>query len=161
MAGSPLVGLAPFEPINQVTPFTYRDNDTYLTILHSLKNQVNALVDWANEYAVDDAANLNNAVSALITQFNAALNKLRSDLEALIAGSHDESIAFNPTTGSLLDGLSKVVSDVYDNLRYYAYFAKQYDDLGLTAAEYDALNYTARHYDLAVTFPTFNAEVSA
>jgi hypothetical protein len=38
----------------------------------------------------------------------------------------------------------------------FAYFAKQYDELDLTAAEYDALNYSARHFDLGVTYPTIN-----
>lgn len=155
-----MVGLAPFEPINQVTPFTYRDNDTYLTLLHGLKAKVEELIVFINEVSETDAANLNSAVLALTAQFNSALAALRSDLEALIAGSHDESIAFDPTTGSLLSGLSTVISNVYDNLRVYAYFAKDYDDLDLTAAEYDALQYTARHYDLAVTYPTFNAEMS-
>jgi hypothetical protein len=113
-----------------------------------------------NEISTSNTDNLNAAVTALVAQFNAALAELRSSLEALIAGSHDESIAFDPTTGSILTGLSTVVSNVYDNLRIYAYFAKQYDELELTAAEYDALEYTARHFDLVVTYPTPNAEMS-
>jgi hypothetical protein len=45
---------------------------------------------------------------------------------------------------------------VYDNARVFAYFAKQYDQLNLTAAAYDALAYSARHFDLGVTYPTLN-----
>jgi hypothetical protein len=152
----PLVGLAPYSPIDQVTPFTYRDNDTYLTILYGLRSKVDDIINSLNELSITDSTNLNTAIADLSAQFNTALNALEASLEKLIEGSHDESIAFDPTNGTTLEGLSTVISRVYDNLRLYAYFAKQYDDLQLTALTYDNMQVTARHFDLAITYPTLN-----
>jgi len=45
---------------------------------------------------------------------------------------------------------------VYDNARIFAYFARQYDELVLTASAYDTLAYSARHFDLGITYPTLN-----
>jgi hypothetical protein len=77
-------------------------------------------------------------------------------LTALVQSSHDEGIVFDPTNGSHIEGFSLVLGRVYDNARVFAYFAKQYDQLNLTAATYDALAYSARHFDLGVTYPTLN-----
>jgi hypothetical protein len=152
LAGLPLQ----FEPVGAVQPFTYRDNATYLTILHGMREKLVELIDFINSSNVINNDNLNNGLGGLRTELLKAINDLRIELTALIEGSHDESIAFDPTNGTRLEGLSTVISRVYDNLRIYAYFAKQYDDLEMTAAEYDALQLTARHYDLAITHPTLN-----
>ena len=151
-----LVGLFPFNPIDSVTPFTYRDNATYLTILTGLKDKVNDLVEYVNNGFDTDNSNINNGLSGLRTELINDINQLRTDLTTLIEGSHDESIAFDPTNGTHLEGLSTVISRVYDNVRVFAYFAKQYDNLNLTALQYDTLQYTARHFDTGVTYPTLN-----
>lgn len=151
-----LVGLSPFEPIDSVTPFTYRDNATYLSILHSLQEKVNDLIDNVNSGFATASNNNSNGLGGLRTELLNDINQLRADLTKLIEGSHDESIAFDPTNGTQLEGLSTVISRVYDNVRLFAYFAKQYDNLNLTAAAYDALQYTARHFDLGVLYPTLN-----
>jgi hypothetical protein len=121
-----------------------------------MREKLVELIDFINSSNVINNDNLNNGLGGLRTELLKAINDLRIELTALIEGSHDESIAFDPTNGTRLEGLSTVISRVYDNLRIYAYFAKQYDDLEMTAAEYDALQLTARHYDLAITHPTLN-----
>jgi hypothetical protein len=80
----------------------------------------------------------------------------QASVNALIESSHDEGIVFDPTNGTHLDGFSVVLGRVYDNSRVFAYFAKQYDQLNLTAADYDGHQYSARHFDLGITYPTLN-----
>jgi len=157
MAG-PMVGLGPYNggyrygPVNQVTPFTYRDNATYLTILNDLSCRLNTIITEVNDALTAQDAEVQADLAAMKTYIDSEIARL----EALIIGSHDESIAFDPTNGTRTEGLSTVVSRVYDNVRIYAYFAKQYDDLNMTAATYDGIGYSARHFDLGVTYPTFN-----
>jgi len=148
--------LAPFSPLNPVTPFTYRDNATFLTIQHSVVKRLNELIDLVNLANAQDESNLNQAILDLTNSLNLTLQNMYADLTALIAGSHDESVATDPTNGVRLEGLSTVISRVYDNVRVFAYFAKQYDDLLLTASEYDTLSYSARHFDLGITYPILN-----
>lgn len=152
----PLATLDGFSPITPVTPFTYRDNATNVTILRSLELKLNDLIAKINEVAATDASNLGEGLNQLVLEFNASLNSVRDELVALVEGSHDESVATDPTTGLRLQGLSRVVGNVYDNVRIFAYFAKQYDDVEMTAAQYDALQYSARHFDLAPLYPTLN-----
>lgn len=157
----PLATLEAFSPVAPVTPFTYRDNDTNMTILRKLQEAIDALVVQINLVSATDATNLGDGLNQVIVQFNAALNSVRDELVSLVEGSHDESVATDPTTGLRLQGLSRVVSNVYDNLRIFAYFAKQYDDQQLTCAQYEALNYSARHFDLAPLYPTLNDTMGA
>lgn len=152
----PLVGLAPFEPINSVTPFTYRDNATYLTILHGLQKKLTELIDAFNEANSSQSNNLDAKIAQLRAELTLLVDNLQAEVISLIEGSHDESIAFDPTNGSHVEGLSTVISRVYDNLRIYAYFARQYDELNWTAKQYDDMDLSARHYDLGATYPTFN-----
>lgn len=153
---APIPTLGRFTPVNPVTPFTYRDNDTYLTLLRKLEEFATGLAEHVNEQDEDNKSAWQRAIDDLTNALNLTVLSVYNDLVNQIAGSHDESIASDPTTGKRNAGLSTVVAHVYDNLRIHAYFAKQYDDLGLTCAEYDALNFTARHYDLAPLYPTLN-----
>jgi hypothetical protein len=41
---------------------------------------------------------------------------------------------------------------IYDNTRYYAYFADQLDNFSYTAAQFDDMQYTARYFDLALGY---------
>lgn len=152
----PLYNLPSFSPVNSVTPFTYRDNATYLTILHALQDKVNELITTLNTLNLSVTADMNIGFAEIVAELNASLNAVRDELIALVAGSHDESVATDPTTGLRLQGLSTVISNVYDNVRIFAYFALQYDELELTALAYDTLEYTARHFDLGVTHPVLN-----
>lgn len=148
----PLDTLANARPINPVTPFTYRDNDTNLTMVRGLRKKVDELIEYVNnEFALNETDHTN-----IRADFQKALDALRVEILAVIDALETDTTAFNPTTGTRTDGVSKVIGDVYDNTRVFAYFAKQYDDLDLTAAEYDALNYSARHFDLGITYPTIN-----
>ena len=155
----PLKNLSSFSPVNTVTPFTYRDNATYLTILHGLQHKVNELITTLNNLNESVTADMNIGFAEMVAELTLMVNAVRDELVALVAGSHDESIATDPTNGKRLQGLSTVVSRVYDNTRIFAYFAKQYDLLDQTAAQYDARAVSARHFDLGITYPVLSDEL--
>ena len=150
--GLPLDTLAAFSPITPVTPFTYRDTATNMTILREMERKINALVDAINEESSNNAGGLNAFKLAVA----AALTALRVELVTMIEALEGDATALDPTNGTRTEGVSKVIGRVYDYTRIFAYFARQYDELDLTAAEYDALDYSARHFDLGVTYPTLN-----
>lgn len=154
---TPLDTLAPFSPINPVTPFTYRDNATTLTVLRLLENKLNSVIEALNDSNIEITDNLNEAITELTNSLNLQIAALYNELVERIDSSHDDSVADDPTTGRRNEGLSKVVANVYDNARIFAYFASQYDALELTCAEYEALNYSARFFDLAPLYPVLNA----
>jgi hypothetical protein len=143
-------------PVGTTTPFTQRDNDTFLTILHGVKCKLNELIDNINTDNANEHDDLNTAIATLTNQLNLTLMNFQASVNALIESSHDEGIVFDPTNGTHLDGFSVVLGRVYDNSRVFAYFAKQYDQLNLTAADYDGHQYSARHFDLGITYPTLN-----
>jgi hypothetical protein len=152
----PLGTLDAFSPINPVTPFTYRDNATFLTILRGLEERLNTLIEAVNLADGAGVSNLNQAIAQLTNALNLSLVSVENRLTDLVESSHDEDIALDPTNGMHVEGVSLVIGRVYDNVRVFAYFAKQYDLLALTAADYDLLAHSARHFDLGVTYPTIN-----
>jgi hypothetical protein len=143
-------------PVGTTTPFTQRDNDTFLTILKGLQDKLNELIVNINTDNANEHDDLNTAIADLTNKLNLALINFETYITNLVQSSHDEGIVFDPTNGTHIEGFSLVLGRVYDNVRVFAYFAKQYDQLNLTAAAYDGLAYSARHFDLGVTYPTLN-----
>ena len=142
--------IPPFEPINQTTPFTYRDNRTYLGILSDLRDGLNQLNTDVANLDTSTNANVNGAITEILRQMNATLTELEAEWIGRFGDAIDNNVvSFDPTRGERFVSVSKAMSNVYDNVRVFAYFASQYDGLGLTALEYDNLNFTARQYDLA------------
>src|SRR6478609_6202401 len=97
MSLTPMGLLQPFAPVNPTTPFTYRDNQTFLTILSNLQDKVNELVAFVNTSNAQGTSDLNTAIATLTNELNLSLQSLYAELQTQIAGSHDDSIATDPT----------------------------------------------------------------
>ena len=149
-----LTGSHTVSPVSEVSPYTHRDAITHLEEIKNLNRwahaefeRIEAKVDAEdNELATD----IRNARAAL----ELSISELDKKLTRMVEDSHDETLAYDPTSGIRTNGLSTVVSHVYDNARIYAYFAKELDDLGMTAEQYEDFTGTARHFDTAITHPT-------
>lgn len=153
--GSPLVTLGFFStPLSNVTPFTYRDGETFLEQLARLRA-------WINEVSSTLAGNIilvqsedEAAIASLTAQLNAELlafvNQWQTELMQM--QDQDPSLVFDPTNGTRTEVINVALSNVFDNLRYYAYFADQLDGFEYTADQYDAMGYTARGFDLALAY---------
>lgn len=162
---NPLVGNGYFTALTNITPFTYRDNETYLSQLQRLCKWIDYVsvtlqAQIAHVQAEDAAAiaalaaQLNAALASLATQLNTELDQfsLKWENELLSIESQQFEFVFDPTSGSQIETVNTVISRVFDNLRYYAYFADQLDTFEFTAAEWDAYEYTARGFDLALAY---------
>lgn len=136
--------------ISDVQPFSYKDGETYLGKLGRLEKYIRDTL----EYLVRVQREHDKLTDANIEKLRLEVNQIFVDLIAEIASVSDGALAYNPTNGKK-EPLSKVTGDTYDNLRIFAYFAKELDDMGMTAAEYDAwlAQSNARHFDLAITYP--------
>jgi len=147
-----------YYPISNVTPFTYRDGLTFLEKLEQIAANLQALHDWSDQVVqtlVDlqalhaaDVASLTAAITASEERSTAALAVARAEILAMVVDSIPGGVAIDPTTG-LTSPVNTVISNVYDNVRVHAYFAKDLDVQNLTAAQIDALNRSARHFDLS------------
>lgn len=73
MVISALGNVPPASPINTVTPFTYRDNDTYLIFLERLRTNLNLAIDYINDVSVNNTNEINAAITALTAELNATL----------------------------------------------------------------------------------------
>jgi hypothetical protein len=149
----PVVGQYFNSPLSQITPFTYRDGETFLEQLKRLRHWIDhvSAVLQANIdlVAADDAAAnlaLANELNAILTAFT---NKWEGEFLNLL--DQEVDVAKDPTTGQV-SALNVVISHIYDNTRYYAYFADQLDQFNKSAADWDAMQYTARHFDLTLGY---------
>lgn len=131
-------------------PFTYRDTLSTLRELEEIKCNLNKLIDYLNDMSkdLDDFEKLvKQALEAMIVDFQKKLDSLESRLIETIKEANDHGVAESPVRGRI-QSIDFVLGDMYDNLRYYGLFAKDYDDMGLTAKEYDNTQTGARRYDL-------------
>lgn len=153
--GSPLSTLGFFStPLSNVTPFTYRDGETFLEQLARLRCWIDEVSSTlaANIIAVqtDDEA----ALASLTAQLNAELLAFVNQWQTELMNLQDQhpALAFDPTNGTSVEPVNVVISRVYDYTRVYAFFADQLDAYEMTAAELDAVQYTARGFDLALAY---------
>lgn len=153
--GSPLSTAGFFStPLSNVTPFTYRDGETFLEQLKRLREWIDhvysTLAADISAVQTDDEA----AITSLATQLNAELLAFVNQwqIELMNLADNVPALAFDPTNGTRIEPIDVVVSRVFDNLRYYAFFADQLDGFLHTAAEWDAMQYTARGFDLALAY---------
>lgn len=131
-------------------PFTYRDTLTTLREIEELKRNLNKLVDYLNDMSkdLDDFEKIvKKALEDILIEFQQKLDSLENRLIGTIKEANEHGVAESPVRGRI-QALDFVLGDMYDNLRYYGLFAKDYDDMGLTAKEYDDVQTGARRYDL-------------
>lgn len=153
--GSTVMGIGAFDPVSNVTPFTYRDGGTYLTILRKLQDKLNEVIEHYNEGENANAVAHSLIVSELTNLIAESISSLRKEFE----GINDEYTVADPTTGRRVTGLTQALGNVYDNTRVFAYFASELDERDLTAAAMDAANSTARHFDLGATWPNIHDDL--
>jgi hypothetical protein len=140
-------------PVSNITPFTYRDGETYLEQLARLRQYIVELVPKLNQTIADEHAAWVAGDAAVKAQLEAELKAFTDTWTAIIESLQvNATTAFDPTSGALYQGISKVISNVYDNTRVYAYFADQLDNFEYTASVWDAMEYEARRFDLGLAY---------
>lgn len=166
-------------PISNITPFTYGDGYTYLSLLEDMRVYLNTMIDSVN--ANTDSANdvvdqftelvnhVNEAIADYGTQldnwsddfevdFKARFDKLRADMLTLVLTTAQTGVIFNPTRG-FYDPIGDVVVGVYDFLRTFSYTAAEYDALGLTQDDYDNQFVDAYAYDVRTAQSAITEEI--
>ena len=155
-------------PITNITPFTYGDGYTYLSLLEDMRVYLNTMIESVNANT-DSANDVVEQFSALVTHVNDAIadyesqldnwsdnletslwetfNTLRSDMITLVLTTTQTGVIFNPTRG-FYDPIGDVVVNVYDFLRTFSYTAAEYDALGLTQDDYNSQFVDAYAYDI-------------
>jgi len=83
--------IAPFKPLNNITPFTYRDGMTYLEVLEEIRRYVNhELIDFINTNFTKLGDDFEIEVNKLIDAVNEAIEEVTENTEnyqdAVIAG---------------------------------------------------------------------------
>lgn len=139
-------------PLASVVPFTYRDNISYLQKLEYLSKWIRNAISIIEQNISTVEQNDSNAITNLINQLNNTLNAFVSEWDTVLQGLQDSATVLDPVNGIRNEPLNQALGNMYDNLRYYAYFADQLDAFSYTAAQWDAIGYTARHFDLALAY---------
>ena len=168
-------------PISNITPFTYGDGYTYLSLLEDMRVYLNTMIDSVN--ANTDSANdvveqftelvnhVNDAIADYGTQldnwsddfeadFKTTFDKLRADMLTLVLTTAQTGVMFNPTRG-FYDPINQVISNIYDFIRYGAFTVSEYDSLTYTAEWWDGWDWTAYKFDVKGSvgiFDTLNSE---
>lgn len=115
--------------LSNTTPFTFRDNLTYLEWLRSVTTKVQELtgrlddvINAVNTIRDDTETNLNNLHDTMQREWTGYGESILAKAEQIVSGG----VALNPTNGRI-EPISDVINDVYDYAREHAPFADQLD----------------------------------
>ena len=95
--------------------------------------QYNRVIDLLNQYQIVFKAYVDSQIGTV--------NKRIDEIEVGAVN------VYNPLTG-LVEPITKVIDDLYNQLRYNAITCSEYDALDLTATGYDGYMITADNFDL-------------
>lgn len=145
------------------------DNTNFINNLDANLDEINGKIDKLNEdfaqllvdfnqFKDDVNTDLNEKITLLYSRINAlltdyqnyfnaqldsAVNTLNQRIDDVVLGNID---VYNPTTG-IVEPLDKVLTDIYDAVRYDALTCAEFEALDLTATEFDAVEITAYNFD--------------
>ena len=107
-------------------------DDVTRTMEQTFQRQYNQLVSLMNDYQ----AVFNNELIAVEQRLN-------DRIDEVVLGQID---VYNPTTGQV-ENINKVLTDIYDSVRYDAITCSEFESLNLTATDFDDVEITAYNFD--------------
>jgi hypothetical protein len=99
--------LAPYSPLSEVIPFTYKDGETYLSILNRTREKLTELITFANALNSADATNYQELLAIIVKlrqDFINAVNGLGPDTLIRFVSNYNslaEAVADTPEKGTL------------------------------------------------------------
>lgn len=126
------------------------------TDFETFKNEVNQTIETFKSEVLDDVQSQMDAqynrVLELLNQYqivfrayvDSQINVVNKRIDDIEVGAVN---IYNPLTG-LVEPITKVIDDLYNQLRYNAITCTEYDGLELTATAYDGYMITADNFDL-------------
>ena len=106
--------------------------------------EVNTNIDSRFNQMYNQVLSLLNDYQASFTlQLTTAVDELNDRIDRIELG---DIYAYNPTTGRV-ENINKVLTDIYDAVRYDAISCNEFDGLELSATDFDAVEITAYNFD--------------
>lgn len=96
-----------------------------------------------NEYYNYSLGLINQAVDTLNNKIDYQVNLLNNRIDQIEIGQIN---VYNPTSGRY-ENINKVLTDIYDSVRYDAITVTEFEALEFTATEFDAIEITAYNFD--------------
>lgn len=108
------------------------ENEVTINMNNRFTQIYNQLVSLMNDYQ-----------ASFTLQLQTAVNDLNDRIDRIELGNIN---AYNPTTGRV-ENINKVLTDIYDAVRYNALTCTEFDSLQYTATEFDSVEITAFNFD--------------
>lgn len=113
--------------------------------LVQFQNTILSQVDTKNEALYNRVISLMNDYQIVFKAYvDSQIQVVNNRIDDIEAGAVQ---VYNPMTGQI-EPISKVIDDLYNQLRYDAISCSEYDGLELTADDYDGYMITANNFDL-------------
>lgn len=109
----------------------------------TIESQNTYIENKLNEYYNYSLGLINQAVDNLNNKIDYQVNLLNNRIDQIELGQIN---VYNPTTGRY-ENINKVLTDIYDSVRYDAITVSEFEALEFTATEFDAIEITAYNFD--------------
>lgn len=122
----------------------YEDLGKMQVDINEFKIQIESEIETRFNQIYQQVISLMNDYQASFNlRLDTAVNELNDRIDRIELG---DIYAYNPTTGRV-ENINKVLTDIYDSVRYDAISCNEFDALELTATEFDAVEITAYNFD--------------
>lgn len=107
-----------------------------IQIENEIESRFNSMYQQVISLMNDYQASFNLRLDTAVDELNARIDRIELG----------DIYAYNPTTGRV-ENINKVLTDIYDSVRYDALTCTEFESLDLTATEFDAVEITAFNFD--------------
>ena len=122
----------------------YEDLEKMQLEITNFETQIEGEIDTRFNQMYQQVMSLMNDYQASFNlRLDTAVDELNARIDRIELG---DIYAYNPTTGRV-ENINKVLTDIYDSVRYDAINCNEFDALELTATEFDAVEITAFNFD--------------
>lgn len=121
------------------------------TKLDNMEKEINDFEEELTENIQQQFQEMYNQVISLMNDYQAVFTNELNQVYTELSGRIDDIVigqinVYNPTTGRY-ENINKVLTDIYDSVRYDAISCNEFDALELTATDFDDVEITAYNFD--------------
>lgn len=133
-----------FDAVNKRIDDLNLEFQNLLSDFEQFKTDINNTIDSRFNQIYNQLISLMNDYQASFTYaLQTAVNELNDRIDRIELG---DISAYNPTTGRV-ENINKVLTDIYDSVRYDALTCTEFESLDYTASGFDAVEITAFNFD--------------
>lgn len=133
---------------NQLKEYVDSENEKIYSDINSKYTELNSKIESIESELENKISELTNLVyelnSGVYSYIKTEINKLYNYID----NYYCDNIKINNPTNGMKESISKVISDIWDKLRYCGITCDEFDSIGLTCDSFESIGFVCTEFDL-------------